>query len=149
MNKLNGAAGEISGMSDRHSVSPVLEHEQGFGYVRPHRVHKSGKRMFFYRLPSGDRKWAISKTLVFVFVLVLLLAVFIAGFVNGRHASNQSGGRTLPTAAVPANTFHRLITISAVRGATNSPGNIVSRKLVHAENPFRTDLGPQKYLSAR
>ncbi len=67
-----------------------------------------------------------------VFVLVLLLVVFAVGYANKEHVSNQSERRALPASVIPDNNFHRLITISADRGAVNCPVTTVLRMCVQA-----------------
>jgi hypothetical protein len=91
-------------------------------------LYKLGKRKLVYRLPKDAKRFVVSKPLVFV--LALLLAVFVTGYVNGGHVPLKNEGRVLPTAVVPNVTFHRLITISAVHGAIKLPVKNVSGELV-------------------
>jgi hypothetical protein len=125
-----------SNISTNHPTAPGQASAQIFGYVQPTRLYKLGKRVLVYRVPGDGKQLAISKPLVFL--IVMLLAAFVTGYVNGGHVAKQSGGRTLPTAVAPTSNFHRLLTISAVSDVGNLPVNAGLRNHVQTWQPYRT-----------
>lgn len=123
MIKFNRAAGNTSGMTACHFVSPLFANKQEFGYVRPARFVKPGERKLVYRLPATDKQWVASKTLVFL--LVLVLAAFANGYPGSGLVPDQSVRHNPPASAVPGIPFHRLISISTVQGAINFHVNTI------------------------
>lgn len=147
MNKSNSATFATAEMTACPLAFPIQSSKLVYGYVQPYQFYRAGKRVLVYRLPGEAKPLAVSKPLVLL--MAILLAAFATGYINGGHVPKPSGGGTLPTAVVPNITFHRLITISAVRGAINLPINTVPGKLVQTELPYRADLLPRKYLPVR
>jgi hypothetical protein len=136
MIKSNIAVGETTDMFTGHLTSPGQASTPVFGYVQPTRLYKLGKRVLVYRAPGDGKQLAISKPLVFL--IVMLLAAFATGYVNGGHEAKQSGGRALPTAVVPINSIHKLITISVVRGVFGMPATTKPIRLAQIGPPCRT-----------
>lgn len=126
---------------------PMPESKQRYGYIQPYRFYKSGKRVLVYKLPGEGNRLAVLKPAVII--LAILAVAFLIGYVNGGQVQRQREGGTLPTAVTPNITFHRLITISAVHGAINSPIDNISRKPVQAEHSYQRDLLPRIYPSVR